>query len=87
VGARPESLDQGAVGARSGTQFEKSEKLTIGCAFEYADLGDAEINNSNPINGDLGDAEINNSNPINGLKGEYKNNDFLAFIINFNWKF
>jgi long-chain fatty acid transport protein len=55
-----------------GTQFEKSEKLTIGCAFEYVDLGDAEINNSNPIN---------------GLKGEYKNNDFLAFIINFNWKF
>ena len=55
-----------------GTQFEKSEKLTIGCAFEYADLGDAEINNSSPIN---------------GLKGEYKNNDFLAFMINFNWKF
>jgi len=29
-----------------GTQFEKSETLTIGGAFEYADLGDAEINNS-----------------------------------------
>ena len=29
-----------------GTQYEKSEKLTIGCALEYADLGDAEINNS-----------------------------------------
>jgi long-chain fatty acid transport protein len=55
-----------------GTQFEKSEKLTIGCALEYADLGDAEINNSNPNN---------------GLIGEYKNNDFLAFMINFNWKF
>ena len=55
-----------------GTQYEKSEKLTIGCAFEYADLGDAEINNSSPIN---------------GLKGSYKNNDVMAFIINFNWKF
>jgi len=29
-----------------GTQYEKSETLTIGCAFEYADLGDAEINSS-----------------------------------------
>ena len=29
-----------------GTQFEKSEKLTIGCALEYADLGDGEINSS-----------------------------------------
>ena len=29
-----------------GTQFTKSETLTIGGAFEYADLGDAEINNS-----------------------------------------
>jgi len=55
-----------------GTQYEKSEKLTIGCALEYADLGDAEINN--PSN-------------VNGLKGSYKNNDLLAFIINFNWKF
>jgi long-chain fatty acid transport protein len=55
-----------------GTQFEKSEKLTIGCALEYVDLGDAEINNSSPIN---------------GLKGTYKNNDLLAFFINFNWKF
>jgi long-chain fatty acid transport protein len=55
-----------------GTQYTKSETLTIGCALEYADLGDAEINN--PSN-------------INGLKGSYKNNDLLAFIINFNWKF
>ena len=51
-----------------GTQYTKSEKLTIGCAMEYADLGDAEINSST-------------------LKGSYKNNDVLAFIINFNWKF
>jgi long-chain fatty acid transport protein len=55
-----------------GTQFEKNEKVTIGCAFEYADLGDAEINDSNPIT---------------GLKGKYKNNDLFAFVINFNWKF
>jgi long-chain fatty acid transport protein len=55
-----------------GTQYTKSETLTIGCALEYADLGDAEINNSSPVN---------------GLKGSYKNNDLLAFIINFNWKF
>jgi len=51
-----------------GTQYAKSEKLTIGGAFEYADLGDAEINSSNLI-------------------GSYKNNNLLAFIINFNWKF
>jgi long-chain fatty acid transport protein len=51
-----------------GTQYEKSETLTIGCAFEYADLGDAEINSST-------------------LKGSYKNNDVMALIINFNWKF
>jgi hypothetical protein len=31
----------------------------------------------------LGGAEINSST----LKGSYKNNDVLAFIINFNWKF
>jgi hypothetical protein len=31
----------------------------------------------------LGDAEINNSQ----LKGSYKDNNLLAFIINFNWKF
>jgi len=55
-----------------GTQFEKSEKLTIGCTLEYVDLGDAEINNSNPNN---------------GLIGEYKNNDMFALVINFNWKF
>jgi len=55
-----------------GTQYEKSERLTIGCAFEYADLGDAEINNSAPLT---------------GLKGSYKSNDLFAFIINFNWKF
>jgi len=51
-----------------GAQYAKSEKLTISGAFEYADLGDAEINSSNLI-------------------GSYKNNDLLAFIINFNWKF
>jgi long-chain fatty acid transport protein len=55
-----------------GTQFEKSDNLTIGCALEYADLGDSEIKNNNPIN---------------GLIGEYKNNDLFAFIVNFNWKF
>jgi len=55
-----------------GTQYEKSDKLTIGCTLEYADLGDAEINDSRPLY---------------GLKGNYKNNDLLAFIINFNWKF
>ena len=55
-----------------GTQYEKSEKLTIGCTFEYADLGDAKINNSSLLD---------------GLKGSYKNNDLLAFFINFNWKF
>ena len=55
-----------------GTQFEKSEKLTIGCTLEYVDLGDAEINNSNPIN---------------GLIGEYKNNDMFTLVINFNWNF
>jgi len=32
-----------------GTQFTKSEKLTIGGAFEYVDLGDAEINSNNLI--------------------------------------
>ncbi|UCD31355.1 MAG: outer membrane protein transport protein [Desulfobacterales bacterium] len=55
-----------------GTQFEKNEKMTIGCAFEYADLGDAEINDSNPVT---------------GLKGKYKNNELFAFVINFNRKF
>ena len=55
-----------------GTRFEKSDKLTIGCALEYVDLGDAEINNSSPIN---------------GLKGTYKNNDLFALVINFNWRF
>jgi long-chain fatty acid transport protein len=51
-----------------GTQFKKSKTLTIGGAFEYADLGDADIDNSQ-------------------LKGSYKDNNLLAFIINFNWKF
>lgn len=32
-----------------GAQYAKSEKLTIGGALEYADLGDAEINSSNLI--------------------------------------
>jgi len=55
-----------------GAQYEKNERLTIGGALEYVDLGDAEIDNSNPIN---------------GLKGTYKSNDLFAFTINFNWKF
>jgi len=55
-----------------GAQYEKSQTLTIGGAFEYADLGDGKINNSSPLN---------------GLKGSYKNNDLFAFVINFNWKF
>lgn len=33
----------------AGTQYAKSEKLTIVGAFEYADLGDVEINSSNLI--------------------------------------
>lgn len=48
-----------------------SERLTIGGQLEYVDLGSANINNSNAIN---------------GLIGEYDKNDLIVASISFNWK-
>lgn len=55
-----------------GVLHDWSENLTIGGQLEYIDLGSANINNSNAIN---------------GLIGEYDTNNIIVSSISFNWKF
>jgi long-chain fatty acid transport protein len=55
-----------------GAQYKKSDRLSFSGAFEYVDLGDAKINNDNPVN---------------GLIGKYKNNDMYVLALTVNWKF
>lgn len=54
-----------------GGQYTWSEKLTIGGAFEYLDMGNGKINNTAP----------------NGLVGDFGTNNILFITLNANWKF
>ncbi|MGD8252465.1 MAG: outer membrane protein transport protein [Desulfobacterales bacterium] len=58
----------------TGIQYDWSEDVTIGCAYEYLDLGDADINQE--------------GGPLKGpLKGDYSPNAAHNFAVNLNWKF
>ena len=58
----------------SGLNYQWKENVTVGIAYEYMDLGPAEIDvTGNPVRGDL--------------KGEYDTNAVHFFAANFNWAF
>ena len=58
----------------TGFNYQMKENMTIGLAYEYMDLGPAEIDiTGNPIRGDL--------------KGEYDTNAVHFYAVNFNWTF
>ena len=58
----------------AGLQYEINPDVTLGAAYEYLDLGDADINRTGGIlRGDL--------------KGKYKKNEIHFFGVNVIWKF
>ncbi len=58
----------------TGMQFDWNEDVTLGAAYEYVDLGDAEIDQE--------------GGPLQGpLKGEYDTNAIHFFAVNLIWKF
>jgi long-chain fatty acid transport protein len=58
----------------TGIQYDWSEDMTVGVAYEYADLGDAEIDQE--------------GGPLQGpLKGEYDTFAIHFFAVNLIWKF
>ena len=58
----------------TGMQYDWNEDVTVGVAYEYADLGEAEIDQE--------------GGPLQGsLKGEYDPNAIHFFAINLIWKF
>jgi long-chain fatty acid transport protein len=58
----------------TGIQYDWNEDVTVGAAYEYVDLGDAEIDQE--------------GGPLQGpLKGEYDTNAIHFFAVNLIWKF
>ena len=58
----------------TGLQYDCNEDVTVGVAYEYADLGEAEIDQE--------------GGPLQGpLKGEYDPNAIHFFAVNLIWKF
>ena len=58
----------------TGIQYDWNEDVTVGVAYEYADLGEAEIDQE--------------GGPLQGpLKGEYDPNAIHFFAVNLIWKF
>jgi len=58
----------------TGIQYEWNKDITVGFAYEYVDLGDADINR---FRGAL----------AGRLVGDYKTNELHVFAFNINWKF
>jgi long-chain fatty acid transport protein len=58
----------------TGIQYDWNEDVTVGAAYEYVDLGDAEIDQD--------------GGPLQGpLKGEYDTNAIHFFAVNLIWKY
>ena len=58
----------------TGIQYDWNEDVTVGVAYEYADLGEAEMDRE--------------GGPLQGsLKGEYDPNAIHFFAVNLIWKF
>lgn len=58
----------------TGFNYQLKENMSVGLAYEYMDLGPAEVDiTGNPVRGDL--------------KGEYDTNAVHFFAANFNWTF
>ena len=58
----------------TGFNYQLKENMSFGLAYEYMDLGSAEIEQTgNPVRGDL--------------VGEYDTNAVHFFAVNFNWDF
>jgi long-chain fatty acid transport protein len=57
----------------TGVQYALSERLTIGVAYEYLNLGEADINRSKPLAGTI--------------QGKYSTNEIHFFNATVSWKF
>ena len=60
--------------AGAGLQYELSQDVTLGAAYEYLDLGAANINQTG-------------GNLRGDLKGDYKKNQIHLIGLNVVWKF
>jgi opacity protein-like surface antigen len=56
-----------------GLQYAWSERLTVGTAYEFLDLGEAEI--------------ANLQRPAGALEGDYSRNKVYFVALNMTWKF
>jgi opacity protein-like surface antigen len=65
-------LDQ-QVRVGTGVQYALNERMTIGAAYEYLNLGEADIDRSKPLAGTL--------------QGNYSTNEIHFFNATLSWKF
>ena len=65
-------LDQ-QVRVGTGVQYALNDRVTIGAAYEYLNLGEADISRSRPLAGTL--------------QGNYSTNEIHFFNATLSWKF
>jgi opacity protein-like surface antigen len=65
-------LDQ-QVRVGTGVQYALNERMTIGAAYEYLNLGEGDINRSKPLPGTV--------------QGNYSTNEIHFFNATLSWKF